>query len=72
MKVFIWQSVGECSDSYHSDGGVVVFADNLREARALANAEEGCNIRTHEKPDDVRIVKDGKKVVYIMPNAGCC
>lgn len=27
MKVFVWSDVGQCTDSYHSGGGVVVFAE---------------------------------------------
>ena len=26
MRVFVWHRVDKCSDNYHSDGGVVVFA----------------------------------------------
>lgn len=72
MKVFIWHSVGKCSDHYHEDGGVVVFAESEGRARELANAEPGCKIRAAEAPDDVREVIGGEEKVYIMPNAGCC
>lgn len=72
MKVFVWNSVGECSDNYHTNGGVVVFAETEERARALANAEEGCNIGPDELPDDVREVSGGEAAVYIFPDAGCC
>ena len=72
MKVFIWNRVNQCSDNYHSEGGVVVFAENENRARELANMQDGCDIQPYEMPDDVRRVTSGKEAVYIMPDAGCC
>jgi hypothetical protein len=71
MKVFVWSRVRQCSDSYHSEGGVVVFAENEVRARELANCEPGCEILESEQPDDVREVVGGEETVYIMPDAGC-
>ena len=72
MKVFVWARVGKCSDNYHEDGGVVVFAETEQRAREIANGEEGCAIREDEHPDDVRDVVGGDEAVFIMPDAGCC
>ena len=72
MKVFVWVSVGACSNNYHEGGGVVVFAESEARARELANKEPGCAINEDEKPDDVRSVYGGQEAVYIMPDAGCC
>ncbi len=33
MKVFVWADVSRCSYSYHSGGGVVVFAETEQRAR---------------------------------------
>ena len=71
MKVFIWD-VAQCSDNYHSDGGVVVFAETEERARELANAEPGCEIQPDEMPHYVRDVLDGDEHVEFFPNAGCC
>jgi len=71
MKVFVWTRVEKCSDNYHSEGGVVVFANDEERARAIANAVDGCKITPDEKPDDVRET-DGDEAIYIMPDAGCC
>lgn len=76
MMVFIWKSVNQCTNNYHSGGGVVVFADDIIRARELANNIPGCNISEYEEPNDVRYVvgisgHDGE-IVYIMPDAGCC
>ena len=72
MKVFIWHRVSKCSDSYHEEGGVVVFANTLPRAREIANAVKGCQIRPDEKPDEVRECGEGPERVFIMPDAGCC
>ena len=71
MKVFVWKRVDTCSDNYHSEGGVVVFAHDEEQARTIANAADGCAIKPDEKPDDVRDTV-GDEAVYIMPDAGCC
>ena len=72
MKVFVWADVGQCSYSYHSGGGVVVFAETEQRAREIANATPGCAIQESETPEEVRDVAGGGERVYIMPDAGCC
>ena len=72
MNVYIWNQVEQCSDNYHREGGVVVFANSMAEARRLANEQPGCAIKDTENPDEVRECGNGEKKVYIMPNAGCC
>lgn len=72
MKVFVWHQVDKCSDSYHCEGGVVVFADSEDRARELANSEGSCAIRADEHPDRIAECEHGPEQVFIMPNAGCC
>ena len=72
MKVFVWDRVDKCSDNYHCDGGVVVFAATESRAREIANAVEGCEIKDTEHPSEVRDCAAGAERVFIMPNAGCC
>ncbi|MCP5005232.1 MAG: hypothetical protein GY941_15050 [Planctomycetes bacterium] len=78
MRVFVWQRVKHCSDNYHREGGVVVFASTEPRARELANAIPGCSIEETEKPDDVRSLnffasdESREETVYIMPDAGIC
>lgn len=72
MKVFVWNRIENATGSYHSEGGLVVFADTEERARELANAECDCELKTEELPDDVREVIGGVECVYIMPDAGCC
>jgi len=72
MKVFVWGQISKATDSYHCGGGLVVFAETEQRARELANAENGCNLKPEEAPDDVRDVIGGEELVFIMPDAGCC
>lgn len=70
MKVFIWSRIEKCSDNYHEEGGVVVFAMTEERARKIAN-KNGCRIADSEKPDDVRGASGNEKV-YLFLDAGCC
>ena len=72
MKVFVWRQIDKCSNNYHAEGGVVVFAESEARAREIANARDGCAIRDNETPDEVRDVLGGGEAVFIMPDAGCC
>jgi hypothetical protein len=72
MNVYVWNRVEKCTDNWHTEGGIVVFAESMERARELANAHKGCVIADDEAPDDVRRVDGGNEAVYIMPDAGCC
>lgn len=72
MKVFVWERIEECTGSYHSEGGLVVFAESEERARELANAQTGCKLKPSEMPDEIRECADGPERVFVMPDAGCC
>lgn len=72
MKVFVWERINQATDNYHSQGGVVVFAETEERARELVNKIDGCVIDEDEMPDEIRDVIDGVEKVFIMPDAGCC
>lgn len=78
MNIYIWQRIDQATGNYHSEGGVVVFAETEERARELANAkrsddiEYDCHIKTEEMPDHVRPCADGPEQVFIFPDAGCC
>lgn len=74
MKVFIWDYVEKLTDNYHSDGGLVVIADNEQDARIIA-MERGVVFKGDEelktyKLDDTHLGMENE--VFIFPNAGCC
>jgi hypothetical protein len=76
MKLFLWNNIDNVYDRYHSDGGVVIVADDLATARSLiprarVRFEEGPQIIGD--PDAVyEIAGDAQTAVFIFPNAGCC
>lgn len=72
MKVFVWERIDNATDNYHSEGGLVVFAETEERARELANAKNGCKLTPEEDPDEVRDVDGGEEKVFIMPDAGGC
>jgi len=72
MKVFVWERIDNATDNYHSEGGLVVFAETEERARELANAQSGCKLMPEEAPDEVRDVDGGEEKVFVMPDAGCC
>lgn len=72
MNVYVWQRVQQCSDNYHPEGGVVVFAATEARARELANEKPGCHISTLEVVSETRHCSGGEEAVYIFPDAGCC
>lgn len=80
MKVFVWKYLDHLTSSYHSGGGLVVFADSLERAREIAvkagewkgYPEKKPCVQVEAEPDDVREVAGGEEAVYIMPDAGCC
>ena len=72
MYIFIWKKVDQCSNNYHSTGGVVVIAEDQQKARELANQQTGCSIRDDEIPDYCCEIVTQQARVFIFPNAGCC
>jgi len=72
MKVFIWESVSAVSSNYHSEGGLVVFAETEERAREIANAESDIELEDKEMPNSIREVVGGDEAVFTFPDAGCC
>lgn len=78
MKLFIWKRANETTDSYHSEAGVVVFADSLQDARDILGEKiqsDGIKKESEvfSKAPDIEIeVSEITKSFYIFPDAGCC
>lgn len=81
-KLYIWLRVDECSDNYHSEGGVIAIANSEKEAREKANryiVEHSWDknrikgIREDEKPDyALDVITDPVFEAITFPDAGCC
>lgn len=67
MKIFIWERVGNMSDNWHSEGGVVIVAKNLQEARRIYSSEEYTEEElTEEGIDNIFVSKPNR--VYELKN----
>lgn len=74
MFAFVFPYVENLTRREHSDGGLVVIAENIDRAIELArkrgvlfNADEILKVDKHLLAD-----KTTPEKVYIFPNAGCC
>lgn len=74
MKIFIFQSVDQCSYNYHSGGGVVIIANNIEEAKKMADEKEYIELTDDDwnKAESFDLLKNEKPNIWIMPDAGCC
>lgn len=70
-NLYFWEHVKHATSRYHEGGGVLVCAESLTEAIALAG-EQGADL-ANEKPDEFfELKRQREKGVWIMPDAGCC
>lgn len=82
MTVFIWERIEQCTENYHSEGGVVAIAKDEERARELVNQTQISNkwgdlsytkIEDSEKPDAMYWLHDDEEeAVFLFPDAGCC
>jgi hypothetical protein len=76
MKIFILQEV-QCCDSnyYHSDGGVVVIARDIEQAKKMIEKSDNTRIEDDEWEEaEIFDLKDDNVIpkIWLMVNAGCC
>lgn len=83
MNVYVWDDLNNMSSSYHSDGGVVVIADNIDAAYALLRTKGEGTYGCLPVPEDSGIFGKAPTAIYPIigqsdprifsfPNAGCC
>ena len=75
MYVFIWENVQNLTHRYHDEGGLVIVAKELAEARAMYLANDGqanCAVLTEPPTRIIACVAQEKPVVFIFQDAGCC
>lgn len=75
MKIFIWERVENLTDSYHHEGGLVIVAESLNDARALYLKEypnmKDCEALEIDPDFSYSVISDEAKV-FLFPDAGCC
>ena len=87
MNIYIWQSITNMTDHFHSDAGVLVVAGTVDRARELADEygsrTDGSNLRMTntpvgrrkelaDDPDFVYPTTENLEQVVVFPDAGCC
>jgi hypothetical protein len=71
MKVFIWETLDKVSNSWHTDGGLLVVAEDAKEAYALASKDP--SIVIDKEPDIIlELAGEATPQVMVFPNTGCC
>jgi predicted RNase H-like HicB family nuclease len=75
MKVFVWERVDWATTHFHDEGGVIVFAESLEDARALVRADASipskCGVHTVAPTLTVACEETTPRVI-VFPDAGCC
>jgi hypothetical protein len=75
MRIFIWESVGNLTENWHSEGGCAIVAETLEAARALfaerCPGMDRCGLFTHEPDFDAEVSASATNL-FIFPDAGCC
>ena len=73
MRVFIWTRVDKVTESHHQEGGVVVFAADLEDARTAIREQlpDGCGAMSCD-PDESYDVSGADAHLLIFPDEGCC
>lgn len=73
MHIFIFSSIENLTNRYHSDGGLVVIAPDITQAIEQATSD-GVTFTGEEiaAVKSYRLADDAEQEVFIFPDAGCC
>lgn len=73
-NIFIFERIGQLSYNYHSEGGLVIIAKDIDEAKEIIKVDK--NIQpTEEDWKEVKVYKLKEEVesrYFTFPDAGCC
>lgn len=74
MRIFIFERIEECSDSYHAEGGLVVIAEDETQAKQMIAQAEHTNVTEEEwaKAESFYIEGSPTPRIWTFPDAGCC
>jgi len=73
-KIFIWERVDEATCNYHDEGGIVVVADDLDDARRtlVGQVPENCGAFNEEPTRAFDLNGNHDRYTFVFPDAGCC
>ena len=74
MKIYIFEYINQLTNSYHTEGGLVVIAKDKRRAKQIIAMDDFIDISEDEwkKVKVMELAKDYKEECIIFPDAGCC
>lgn len=73
MNIYVWKRIEKATSSYHTEGGLLVVAENEERAREIANMYEDVEVLQTEIvsavfPTTHKVLEQ----VIVFPDAGCC
>lgn len=74
MKMFIFKYIDQVSGNYHTEGGLMVVAEDKEAVQKLIENEEYIEI-TEEEWEQVVIYdlkNEEESKIFVFPDAGCC
>lgn len=74
MNIWIFNRVEEVSSSYHSQGGLVIIAENIGSAKRLISVDKYIKPTDEEwnNADCFELAEEVNERYYVMEDAGCC
>ncbi len=74
MKIFIFESIDQCSGNYHSEGGVVAIAKDKAHVKRLIKKHPEIEISKEEwkEVECFKLSENVEPKIWVMPDAGCC
>lgn len=74
MRIFIFEGVDEVSGHYHSDGGLVIIAEDEARVKELVAEDEYIKLTEADWFDVIsyQVSDDAQEKVFVFPDAGCC
>lgn len=73
MMCYVWEDESKVTTSWHDEGGLLVIAESLFEARGMIahKCPEGCSALEND-PDFTFSTDHTSPVLIVFPNTGCC
>ena len=74
MNIFIFEDLQQVSNNYHKNGGLVIVAWNIENAKKLVEPDEYIKITDEEWNNVItyELKHDEEEKYYVFPDAGCC
>lgn len=74
MKIFIFESIGQVSDNWHKNGGLVIIAENIEAAKLLIKIDSSIEPTDEEwlSVENFDLIGNPEPKYWVMPDAGCC